>query len=76
MQEAPFVNVASGTNYGPVTVSLGICMATQAQSPDDLYAKADRALYASKSGGRNRTTRFSSLTEGSFLKNWLLYSRG
>ena len=76
VQEAPFVNVASGTNYGPVTVSLGICMATQAQSPDDLYAKADRALYASKSGGRNRTTRFSSLTEGSFLKNWLLYSRG
>lgn len=71
--EAPFVNVAKGTNYGPVTVSLGICMATQAQSPDDLYARADRALYASKAGGRNRTTRFSSLTEGNFLKNWLLY---
>ena len=73
--EAPFINVAKGTNYGPVTVSLGICMATQAQSPDDLYAKADRALYASKSAGRNRTTRFSSLAEGNFLKNWLLYRR-
>lgn len=76
VQEAPFVNVAKGTNYGPITVSLGVCMAAQAQNPDDLYAKADRALYASKSGGRNRATRFSSLSDGSFLKNWLLYSRG
>ena len=74
--EAPFVNVAKGTNYGPITLSLGICMATQAQNPDDLYAKADRALYASKSAGRNRATRFSSLSEGSFVKNWLLYRRG
>jgi diguanylate cyclase len=71
--EAPFVNVAKGTNYGPITVSLGICMATQAQNPDDLYAKADRALYASKAAGRNRTTRFSTLKEGNFVKNWLLY---
>lgn len=73
---APFINVAKAANYGPVTVSLGICMATQAQSPDDLYAKADRALYASKSSGRNRTTRFSSLADGNFLKNWLLYRNG
>ncbi|MEO3386591.1 GGDEF domain-containing protein [Mesorhizobium sp. CAU 1741] len=73
--EAPFVNVGSGTNYGPITVSLGICMATQAQDPDDLYIKADRALYASKAGGRNRTTRFSSLSEGNFVKNWLLYRK-
>ena len=70
---APFINVAKGANYGPVTVSLGMCMATHAQSPDDIYAKADRALYASKSSGRNRTTRFSSLADGNFLKNWLLY---
>lgn len=71
--EAPFINVAKGTNYGPITVSLGICMATQAQNPDDLYAKADRALYASKASGRNRVTRFSALSEGGFVKNWLLY---
>jgi len=76
VMEAPFVNVAKGTNYGPITLSLGICMATQAQNPDDLYAKADRALYASKSAGRNRASRFSSLSEGSFVKNWLLYRRG
>ena len=71
--EAPFVNVASGTNYGPVTVSLGLCMATQAQSPDDLYGKADQALYASKTAGRNRTSRFSALKGGNFAKSWLLY---
>ena len=70
---APFVNVSNGTSYGPVTVSLGICVAGQAQNPDDLYIKADRALYASKAGGRNRSTRFSSLREGNFLKNWMLY---
>ena len=73
VMEAPFINVAKGTNYGPITVSLGICMATQAQNPDDLYAKADRALYASKAAGRNRTTRFSTLKEGNLVKNWLLY---
>jgi diguanylate cyclase len=71
--ETPFVNVANGANYGPVTVSLGMCMATQAQSPDDLYGKADQALYASKAAGRNRTTRFSALRNGNFVKNWLLY---
>lgn len=70
---APFVNIATGMNYGPVTISVGICMATQAQSPDDLYTKTDRALYASKSSGRNRVSRFSSLTDGNFVKNWLLY---
>jgi diguanylate cyclase len=70
---APFVNVTNGTNYGPVTVSLGICPAVQAQNPDDLYIKTDRALYASKAAGRNRSTRFATLSEGNFLKNWLLY---
>jgi len=73
VMEAPFVNVANGTNYGPITISLGICMATQAQSPEDLYVKADRALYASKSAGRNRVTRFSALSASNFAKNWLIY---
>lgn len=73
IMEAPFVNVANGTNYGPITISLGTCMATQAQGPDDLYMKADRALYASKAAGRNRVTRFSSLSANNFSKNWLIY---
>lgn len=73
--ETPFVNMSSGINYGPITISMGTCMATQAQGPDDLYIKADRALYASKASGRNKTTRFSSLGDGNFIKNWLLYRR-
>lgn len=73
--EAPFVNTAKGTNYGPVSVSLGLCMATQAQSPDELYTRADRALYASKAAGRNRASRFSALKDGNFVKNWLLYRK-
>ena len=75
IMDAPFVNIANGANYGPVTLSLGVCMATHAQGPDDLYSKADRALYASKAAGRNRVTRFSSLGEGSLMKNWLLYRK-
>lgn len=76
VMDAPFVNVSTGANYGPVTLSLGTCMATQAQGPSDLYVKVDRALYASKSAGRNRVTRFSSLSESNFAKNWLLYRKG
>lgn len=75
IEKTPFVNVANGTNYGPITLSFGLCMASEADGPDDLYVKADRALYASKSNGRNRITRFSNLAEGAFTKNWLLYRR-
>lgn len=72
---APFLNFSNGTNYGPITVSVGLCMAAQAQGPDDLYCRADRALYASKAAGRNRVTRASHLEEGGLMKNWLLYRR-
>lgn len=78
IMEAPFINVATATNYGPVTMSLGLCMATQAHGPDDLYAKADKALYASKAAGRNRVSRYSALSinDGNFTKNWQLYKSG
>lgn len=75
VMETPFVNASTNTNYGPITVSAGICMASEAQSADDLYSKADRALYASKANGRNTVTRHSSLGPGDFAKNWLLYRR-
>ena len=78
IMETPFINVANATNYGPVTMSLGVCMATQAHGPDDLYAKADKALYASKAAGRNRVSRYSALcaSDGNFTKNWMLYKSG
>ena len=39
-----------------MTISMGICMASEADGPEDLYAKADRALYRSKVNGRNQVT--------------------
>jgi diguanylate cyclase len=54
-----------------VTVSMGICMASEANSPEDLYNKADRALYRSKLNGRNRVTRYSGMVGRG--KDWMLY---
>ncbi|MBS4071838.1 MAG: GGDEF domain-containing protein, partial [Algoriphagus sp.] len=67
------INGHVGSTGGAVTVSIGACMATLADSADDLYAKADRALYMSKANGRNQSTQFSALPELRSSKNWLLY---
>ncbi len=72
--QTPFVNAKSGTDYGPITLSLGVCMASESKGPDELYRRADRALYAAKNGGRNRIVAHSQLAEGHFTKNWKLYS--
>ena len=64
----------TGASYGGVTISMGVCMAADADGPDDLYAKADRALYRSKVAGRNRVTRHSATLDRPG-KNWLLYSK-
>ena len=62
-------------NYGRVTISMGVCMATEADGADDLYAKADRALYRSKVGGRNRVTAIRRSIQDKMVKNWLLYKK-
>lgn len=67
-------DIEPGLNCGQVTVSMGICMASEAESPDDLYAKADRALYRSKLVGRNRVTRYSTIAERQG-KSWMLYKK-
>ncbi|MCO6388861.1 diguanylate cyclase [Aliihoeflea sp. 40Bstr573] len=74
VEQTPFVNARTGADYGPITVSFGICMASEAKGPDELYRKADRALYASKNGGRNRVTSHSALKDGKLTKGWKLYS--
>ncbi|MCV6607597.1 MAG: diguanylate cyclase [Campylobacterales bacterium] len=51
-------------SYNKITVSIGISFekATIDSSIDDLYNKADEALYFSKGNGRNRVALFDSLT--------------
>lgn len=74
IEQTPFTSSQTGMNYGTVTVSMGICMASEADGPEDLYIKADRALYRSKVGGRNRVTRHSAMS-GRTGKSWLLYKK-
>lgn len=72
IEQMPFEGGEGGDAYSAVSVSMGICMASEADSPQDLYVKADRALYRSKLDGRNRVTRHSKLAERQG-KNWMLY---
>ena len=37
----------------PVTVSIGVAACRDADAPEDLFGRADRALYAAKDAGRN-----------------------
>jgi diguanylate cyclase len=46
----------SGKPVGNVTVSAGVAQYVRGEDPMSLVARADRALYASKQGGRNRVT--------------------
>jgi diguanylate cyclase (GGDEF)-like protein len=43
----------------PVTISLGVAQHQPGVTGETLISRADRALYASKSNGRNRATRWS-----------------
>ncbi len=58
---------------GRITVSVGVCMAAEAQSPEDLYVKADQALYASKKNGRNRVSTYPLPAAPHQRRNWYLY---
>ena len=72
-----FINNKTGVNYGPITISLGVCMGSDADDSSDFYAKVDQALYASKNSGRNRVTKFSEIPpgKGKAFKDWLLYRK-
>ena len=58
VENTAFLDKSGATDCGKVTISLGICMADKAITVEDLYNKADQALYASKKDGRNKSTMF------------------
>ena len=75
LESTPFKNSKTGVNYGPITISLGFCMASWAEGPGELYSKADIALYCAKNGGRNRVVVFEDGMKKDFAKSWLIYRK-
>ena len=55
IETEPFVIDRSGRTI-PITVSVGVAGRGRDSDADSLYRRADRALYRSKSEGRNRVT--------------------
>ncbi|MBL0373086.1 GGDEF domain-containing protein [Rhizobium sp. KVB221] len=75
LEATPFRNSKTGVNYGPVTLSLGLCLASEGDSPQDLYQKSDVALYCAKSNGRNRSVTYEDGMKKELSKSWLLYKK-
>ncbi|MCL6708121.1 diguanylate cyclase [Pseudomonas sp. R2.Fl] len=75
LEATPFRNSKSGVNYGPITISIGFCMAGEAEDPGELYSRADIALYCAKNAGRNCTRVFEAGMQKDFTKSWLIYRR-
>jgi len=50
------IGKGNGADFGSVSMSFGVCMANVCSCSEELYAKADEALYTSKRDGRNRCT--------------------
>jgi len=52
------LRVAAGTHgysfVGKVTASIGVARHRAGETPDELFARADEALYRAKQGGRDR----------------------
>ncbi|MFS2150552.1 GGDEF domain-containing protein [Rhizobium sp. Rhizsp42] len=73
LEATPFKNSRTRINYGPVTVSVGICMASSAEDAGELYHKTDVALYGAKNAGRNCSVLFEDGMQKDFTKSWLIY---
>ena len=73
IEMTPFDDGAGIGLENGITVSMGVCMASEASDPDDLYAKADQALFASKSSGRNKVTKYPVPQGGPQRKKWMIY---
>ncbi len=76
LETRTFRNSRSGQDYGPITMSLGFVMGSQASDPGELYANADTALYHAKNTGRNRTIFFDDALKKDYIgKSWLIYKK-
>jgi diguanylate cyclase (GGDEF) domain len=75
VETTPLKNQKTGVDYGPITMSFGICMASDAENPADLYNRADIALYSAKHSGRNRIQIYRPELEDEIEKNWLIYRK-
>jgi diguanylate cyclase len=76
LETRAFRNSRTGINYGPVTISLGFAMASNAGDPGELYAKSDSALYHAKNHGRNRTVCYEDSMKRDYVtKSWLIYKK-
>lgn len=73
LEATPFKNSRTRVDYGPVTISLGICMASEAADSGELYNKADLALYCAKNAGRNCCNVYQESMQKDFTKSWLIY---
>lgn len=73
IERTPFLVGESQGARDRVTVSMGVCMASEAGGPQDLYEKADRALYVSKNDGRNKVTKYPFAGPSKQRKGWMLY---
>ncbi len=67
------VNPASGRNFGPITLSLGVAMSEIAKSPADLVTFAESAMAASQGAGGNKVTLFAQTQPQNLPKDWMLY---
>lgn len=75
LASTPFKNSKTGVDYGPVTMSLGLCMAANAEEPNELYSKSDTALYCAKNDGRNQVKVFEDGMKKESNKSWMLYRK-
>ncbi len=76
LEARTFRNSRTGLDYGPVTISLGYAMASQANDPGDLYEKSDAALYSAKNAGRNRSVIYADGMRKEYGgKGWLIYRK-
>jgi diguanylate cyclase len=75
LEATPFKNSKTGVDYGPVTLSLGISMASDSDDAAELYSKSDIALYCAKNAGRNRSLCYEDGMKKEAVKSWLIYRK-